>query len=159
MAGAARVFTDPLASPTSFPFKVALLPNTVSEKATYEARRRVCDLGYLREVYKTPEGDLGYRCPSEPVHAYLAKGGDIAETVGRKCVCNALMANAGHPQVRGKSVEAGMVTAGDDLTAIARFLEPGKTTYHAADVLAHLLGVDRQTLPVLARSSEVLAPA
>ena len=52
-----------------------------------------------------------------------------------------------------------MITAGDDLTAIARFLAPGQTTYCAADVLAHLLGVDRLRLPVLARSREVLAPA
>ena len=36
--------------------------------------------------------------------------------MGRKCICNALVATAGAPQVRaqGRLVEAGIVTAGDD---------------------------------------------
>jgi len=138
-AGSIRVFTDPLASPTSFPFKVVQLEGTMSSQDVYEGRRRVCDLGYLREAYRAPDGAIGYRCPSEPVHAYVSKGGDINETVGRKCVCNGLMANAGHPQVRGTSEERGIITAGDDLATIARFLAPGKTTYRAAEVVAALL--------------------
>ena len=52
-AGTIRVTTDPLASPTSFPFKVAPLGGTVSDAAVYEKRARVCDLGYLREAYRT----------------------------------------------------------------------------------------------------------
>ena len=31
---------------------------------------------------------------------YVAKGGKVEETVGRKCLCNALMANIGHGQTR-----------------------------------------------------------
>ena len=158
-AGTIRVFTDPLASPTSFPFKVAQLDGTMSAQDVYEARRRVCDLGYLREVYRQADGALGYRCPSEPVHAFVSKGGDIAETAGRKCVCNGLMANAGHPQVRGKSAEVGIVTAGDDLAQIARFLEPGQTTYRAADVIARLLDGVEVAAPVPSATSEELAPA
>jgi NAD(P)H-dependent flavin oxidoreductase YrpB (nitropropane dioxygenase family) len=44
------VFTDPLASPTGFPFKVVRLPGSASEAAEYAARPRICDLGYLREL-------------------------------------------------------------------------------------------------------------
>ena len=137
----ARVFTDPVASPTSFPFKVALLEDTVSEKEVYLSRPRVCDLGYLREPYRTEQGTVGYRCASEPVTVYVSKGGKPENTVGRKCICNALMANIGHPQVRGGNrVERGLVTSGKDLVNIARFLPPGNASYTAADVIAALLG-------------------
>ena len=64
--------------------------------AVAEARTRVCDLGLLRESYATPDGKIGYRCSAEPVANYVAKGGKVEETVGRKCLCNALMANIGH---------------------------------------------------------------
>src|ERR1017187_1134434 len=49
IAGHAQVFTDPLASPTGFPFKVAQLKGTCSEPEVYAARPRICDLGFLRE--------------------------------------------------------------------------------------------------------------
>jgi nitronate monooxygenase len=135
----ARVFTDPLASPTSFPFKVAQLAGTLSDADRYDARARVCDLGYLREAYREADGRIGFRCAAEPVSAYVAKGGALADTVGRKCVCNALMANIGLGQVRGREPEAGLVTAGDDLVQLDRFLAPGETRYSAADVLARLI--------------------
>lgn len=137
--GTARVFTDPLASPTSFPFKIAPLAGTMSDPALAAARARVCDLGYLREAYRTPEGDLGFRCAAEPVGAYLAKGGAIEDTVGRKCICNALMANIGLGQVRGRGVEAGLVTSGDDLVHLGVFMPGEGTRYTAADVVARLL--------------------
>ena len=73
-AGETRVFTDPLASPTKFPFKAVRLAGTVSEPEVYAARPRICDLGYLREAYRTPEGTVGYRCAAEPVSVYLSKG-------------------------------------------------------------------------------------
>jgi nitronate monooxygenase len=139
-AGTATVFTDPLASPTSFPFKVARLAGTMSDPGLYERRARVCDLGYLREAYRAGDGTVGFRCAAEPIAAYLAKGGAQAETVGRKCVCNALMANIGLGQVRGRSVEAGLVTSGDDLSRLARFLPAEGTRYTAADVIEQLLG-------------------
>lgn len=136
---AAHVKTDPLASPTGFPFKVADLPGTVALDEVYTARPRICDLGYLREAYRTPDGSIGYRCPAEPVSLYVAKGGDVADTVGRKCICNALMATAGFPQVRaGRHVEPGIVTSGDALRGVARFLAPGRDTYSAADVVRSL---------------------
>ncbi|MGE3886728.1 MAG: nitronate monooxygenase [Vicinamibacterales bacterium] len=139
--GTARVYTDPSASPTGFPFKVVQLAGTVSDPVTYDARPRICDLGFLREAYRQEDGSVGYRCAAEPVNVYESKGGDTAATVGRKCICNALIATAGHPQVRaGRHVEPGIVTAGDDLAGVARFLRPGATDYTAADVIDTLLG-------------------
>ena len=139
-SGAARVFSDSVASPTSFPFRVAHLEGSLSENEVYAARPRICDLGYLREAYRTPSGTIDYRCSAEPVTTYVAKGGKQENTVGKKCLCNALMANIGHPQVRnGKYTEHALITSGNDLTGIARFLSPGSSTYTAADVVTKLM--------------------
>lgn len=72
-AGRAQVHTDPLASPTGFPFKVVQIEGTLSEADVYAARERRCDLGYLREIYRRADGTPGYRCPAEPVDDYLRK--------------------------------------------------------------------------------------
>ena len=89
-------------------------------------------------------GTIDYRCSAEPVTIYVSKGGKVENSLGRKCLCNALMANIGHPQARnGKFVEDGMVTSANDLIGIKRFLPPGASTYTAADVIANLLlGLD-----------------
>jgi hypothetical protein len=74
------------------------------------------------------------------VNVYVSKGGSEEDTVGRKCLCNALVASAGFPQVRaGRLVEAGVVTAGDDLHGLRRFLLRRNRDYSAADVVATLL--------------------
>jgi nitronate monooxygenase len=139
--GEARVATDVLASPTGFPFKVVALDRTLSDPGVYAARPRICDLGFLREAYRQADGAIGFRCPSEPVNLYVAKGGRAEETVGRKCICNALLATIGHPQHRkGGLVEPGIVTSGRDLNGITRFMPPGGVTYTAADVVRTLLG-------------------
>ncbi|HEY3349795.1 MAG TPA: nitronate monooxygenase [Thermoanaerobaculia bacterium] len=137
--GGARVFTDPVASPTGFPFKVVQLEGTMSSEAEYLARTRICDLGYLREPYRKQDGATGYRCASEPVAQYVAKGGGEENAQGRKCLCNALMADVGIPQTRGGIAEKTLVTSGDDVADIARFLRAGETSYSAADVVARLL--------------------
>ncbi len=102
--GTGEVFTDPLASPTGYPFKVALLDGSYSDPEVTKARTRICDLGYMREPYNAPDGNIGYRCAAEPVANYVAKGGKVEETVGRKCLCNALLANIGHAQRRKNDV-------------------------------------------------------
>jgi nitronate monooxygenase len=141
-SGTARVFTDPVASPTSFPFKVAQLEESLSEDEVYLDRPRICDLGYLREAYRTPSGEIDFRCSAEPVTTYLSKGGKLEDTLRRKCLCNALLANIGHPQVRnGKYTEHALVTSGNDLTRIDRFLPEGSTTYTAEDVVRELLSL------------------
>jgi nitronate monooxygenase len=139
-AGHARVITDLAASPTSFPFKVTVLEDSLSDPEVYHERRRVCDIGYLRAAYKTAQGDLGYRCSAEPLATYVAKGGKPEHSTGRKCLCNALMANIGLNQIRaGGYVERALVTSGNDLTGLTRFLPPQGLDYTAADVIAHLL--------------------
>lgn len=139
--GEAKIFTDPLASPTGFPFKVVPLAGTLTEDSVVAGRTRICDLGYLRSGYVREDGEVGWRCPAEPVADYVRKGGDIADTVGRKCLCNALMTNIGLGQVqRDGSEEPPLLTAGDDVAAVARFLPPGATSYSAGDVIDYLLG-------------------
>ena len=71
-AGQLVVRTDPVASPTGYPFKVAGVPGTVSDPEIYAARRRRCDLGYLTTPYRKTNGTVGYRCPAEPVVDYVA---------------------------------------------------------------------------------------
>lgn len=137
--GRAEVFTDPLASPTGFPFKVARLEGSLSEPEVYAARTRICDLGFLREVYRTPDGRISYRCPAEPVDSWLAKGGDPKAVHGRKCLCNALVANIGLAQTRGDRVEPMLVTAGDDLNGTSRFLRAGTAKLTVTDVIDSLL--------------------
>ncbi|HUX46071.1 MAG TPA: nitronate monooxygenase [Terracidiphilus sp.] len=138
--GSGEVYTDPLASPTGFPFKVAQLSGTSSDLPIYQERKRVCDLGYLREAYATDDGKIGYRCAAEPVANYVSKGGKVEDTVGRKCLCNALLANIGHAQTRkDDTVEPALVTVGDDLNSIAQFVTPGRDSYSAVDVVRMLL--------------------
>ena len=148
-AGEASIYTDPLASPTGFPFKVVQIPGSISEASVYAARPRVCDLGYLREAYRTTDGPLGWRCASEPTNVFVSKAGTLEDTVGRKCICNALIATAGHPQIRaGKYLEQGIVTSGDDLPSVQQFLRADGAAYTAADVVTHLLSSVRATASV-----------
>ena len=138
--GTARVFTDPQASPTGFPFKVACLEDTLSEESVCALRERVCDLGFLREPYRKDDGSVGYRCSSEPPEQYVKKGGKAEDAVGRKCLCNGLSANIGLGQLRDdKRVELPLVTLGDDYLDIGRFCANGSPEYSAVDVLENLL--------------------
>ena len=137
----AQVFTSPLASSTGFPFKIAQMEGTLSDPDAYEARNRICDLGFLRRIFKREDGSLGYRCSAEPVDDYVKKGGNAQETIGRTCLCNNLGATAGFPQRRKDGyVELPLITTGDDLVAMDQFLKPGKTSYSAEDVITRLLG-------------------
>ena len=89
--------------------------------------------------YYTPEGKIGFRCPAEPVEAYVKKGGNEEDTAGRQCLCNALMADIGLGQIRADGErEPPLVTSGDDLQSIGGFLA-GRTRYSAGDVLDYLM--------------------
>jgi nitronate monooxygenase len=141
-AGMARVFTDPAASPTGFPFKVMQVAESLSEAAVYAARKRICDLGLLRTAFKKADGSIGYRCSSEPEKDYVAKGGKVEDTVGRKCLCNALAATVGYAQRRHDGTrEAPLVTAGNDLSFLKDLLTPDTTSYSAADVIRRILAL------------------
>jgi nitronate monooxygenase len=136
----AHTFTDPKASPTGFPFKLVDVEGTLSDRAVYEGRSRVCDLGYLRQLYERPDGKIGFRCPAEPVEDFIAKGGEASDTVDRKCLCNGLVATIGLGQRhKDGTVEPAMVTAGDDVRNVSAFVPFGRRSYSAADVLDMLL--------------------
>ena len=92
--GQARVFTDPVASPTGFPFKVLQVEGTLSDPQT-STTRGSGSATWATCAMPTAESDgsLGYRCPAEPVETYVRKGGTEAER--------------GRPQVRLQRVAGG----------------------------------------------------
>lgn len=140
LAGAVQIRTDARASPTGFPFKVAEVAGTLSDPSLAAARPRRCDLGYLREPYRRPDGKVGYRCAAEPVDDYVRKGGTEAAADGRQCLCNGLLATIGLGQTRRDGyVEPALITAGDELHDVRRFVPAGADSYTAADVIDHLL--------------------
>lgn len=134
--GGAEVFTSPTASPTGFPFKLACLKGTLSEPDIYAARPRICDLGYLRQAYKTGNGRVGWRCSAEPIDIYEKKGGSPEGVDGRICLCNGLMSNIGLPQLReGGYLEPPVVTLGDDVDCIKPLIPEDGGPYAAAAVV------------------------
>ncbi|MGB3186250.1 MAG: nitronate monooxygenase [Ornithinimicrobium sp.] len=137
--GELNVRNDPRASPTGFPFKVASLEGTQSQQEVYEDRPRLCDLSYLRSAYEKENGDVGYRCPSEPVHMYLKKGGTPEATEGRKCLCNGLMANIGLGQTRKDGyAETRIVTLGQDLGGAELLIAQHQQGWSAEQAVAWL---------------------
>ncbi len=153
-AGKAGVFTDPLASPTGFPFKVVQLAGTASDAAQNAKRIRLCDLGYLRHVYRKEDGTLGYRCPAEPVEDYVRKGGAASETEGRQCVCNGLTATIGLTQFRsGEEPDLPLITAGNEVANIVDFLQPGRDSYSAAEAIRRLLEKISQVTTLVPRAN------
>ncbi|HET7371802.1 MAG TPA: nitronate monooxygenase, partial [Gemmatimonadaceae bacterium] len=134
--GTAQLRTDPRASPTGYPFKIVELPGDAERAA---ARTRNCDLGYLRVAVRGSDGRTVYRCPAEPIDTYVAKGGDVADAEGRRCLCNGLISSIGQPQLRGatNALETELVTSGDDLLSLAPFMA-SHPRYTAEDVVRYL---------------------
>lgn len=136
--GAVQVRTSLRASSTGYPFKVAAIPGTIAAPDAYAARKRRCDLGYLREPFAKTDGSLGYRCAAEPVTAYVRKGGLVESTTGAACLCNGLMATCGLGQLRSSGGrETPIVTSGDCINEMRALLGAGGE-YSASDVVAHL---------------------
>nr|WP_104201177.1 nitronate monooxygenase [Cryobacterium sp. Y29] len=134
-----EIRTDPLASSTGFPFKVATLPGTLSDATLYEERPRLCDLGYLRVPYERAPGVLGYRCPAEPVATFVRKGGSSGEAAGRKCLCNALTANVGLSQTRRDGYEElPLVTLGTDLDGVTALRAAHPQGWSATEAVTYL---------------------
>ena len=141
-AGSLVVRTDPFASPTGFPFKVVTLQSTLSETPLYAARPRLCDLGYLRVPYERSPGTLGYRCSAEPTHVFIKKGGTAEDALGRKCLCNGLMANIGLGNTRGDGyVEQPLLTLGADLSGVTEMLKVFPNGWSAKEAVNYLLNV------------------
>jgi NAD(P)H-dependent flavin oxidoreductase YrpB (nitropropane dioxygenase family) len=138
--GTLEIRTDAAASPTGFPFKVAQLPGSLSDPAVLAARPRLCDLGYLRTPYQREGGAVGYRCPAEPVHVFLRKGGTLEETVGRVCLCNALTANVELGQTRPDGyTEDPLLTLGADVEGARQLATAFPDGWSALDALHWLL--------------------
>ena len=150
------IFTDPRSSPTGFPFKAARISGSISEESVYQERKRICDLGYLRHHYKKEDGSVGQRCPAEPETDFVKKKGAIEETVGRKCLCNSLMADIGMAQVQANGQkEMHLLTAGDDLNHIKRMMKEGEESYSATDVIKYLLANEAIKKTSVNRTSEM----
>lgn len=144
-AGQLVVRTDPAASPTGYPFKVAQVPGTLADPEIAAVRERRCDLGYLATPYRKADGTVGYRCPAEPVADYVAKGGEVKDTVGRNCLCNGLTAAVGLAQRRHPgAAEPPLLTLGDDARAVLAALSPDGRPYRAEDVVRYLLPPSRE---------------
>ena len=135
-AGEVGIFTDPRASPTGFPFKIVEAPSLEQQDDT---RERICDLGYLRSAARRDDGRIVYRCSAAPVDEFVKAGGTVEETVGRRCLCNGLLAAIGMGQTRKSGVEEPhLVTSGETLMELA-VVAKGRTSYTANDVLDFLL--------------------
>lgn len=137
--GTVEVRTEGLGSPTGYPFKVVVLPGTLGAQDPGERARRTCNIGALRQAVRLEDGSVVWRCPAEPEDRWVAKGGRREDTVGRRCLCQGLMATAGQPQLTANGPELPVLTAGDHLDAVLRFLPEGAESYTADAVLDDLL--------------------
>lgn len=136
LEGRLKVRTESRVSPSGYPFKVVQLDGSASDDAAYARRRRVCDLGYLREAHRRPDGQVVWRCPGEPVSAWTRKGGAVADTLGRKCLCNCLLAGVGLGQRRDGVEELPIVTSGGDADGLRDFLLAVGPGYGAGEVIS-----------------------
>jgi len=128
-------------SPTGYPFKIALIPGTLSDPAVYVNRPRICDLGFLREPYKKEDGSVGYRCSAEPINAYVKKGGKEEDCQDKVCLCTCLMANASLSQRRAEGyIEPPLVTSGDDTSFIHSLMSGPDDSYNVGDAIVFILG-------------------
>ncbi len=140
--GKIKVTTDFRISPTGYPFKMVQLKDTISDMGNGVKRKRICDLGYLRQPYFKPDSEskIGYRCPSEPIKNYTKKGGAEEDTTGRGCLCNGLLATIGMGQTRSNVSEIPVVTSGEDFTNVIEIAKISGTKYRAIDVIGYLTG-------------------
>ena len=136
-------------SPTGFSFKVAQLPETLSDDEVYATRRRICDIGMLQQVGLSKPDEHGERtlfrrCPAGPINTFLKNRGQQRNTDERRCLCNGLLACVGLGQVHevgGECVEEpAIVTLGNHLDGVRRLSRQGQTHYHVEDVVADILG-------------------
>ncbi|MDG2168455.1 MAG: nitronate monooxygenase [Opitutales bacterium] len=137
--GTTRTITEARGSPTGFPFKTLDLEDTEGGRPAEERKRQVCIHGCLRSAYRKEDGSIGWRCASELESTFLTKGGEEGELTDRRCVCNGLLATAGHPHaMKEGGVELPLITSGAYLD-FERFLNE-KDDYDA-DAVIDLLGI------------------
>jgi len=140
--GENSIYTDINASPTGFPFKVMKVLDTISEKKLFNDRKKVCNLGYLRSLYKKEDGSVGYRCPAESSSVYESKGGvPSGTTEGKRCLCNALFATVGLPTAyNDDTVEKALITIGSKVDSIRELIKD-KMDFTAKDVVDFILNI------------------
>ncbi|MDO8566371.1 MAG: nitronate monooxygenase [Candidatus Moranbacteria bacterium] len=131
--GDLRVITSQW-SPTGFPFKVVALPGTTSEDAVYQARKRICSMSYLITPFRRPDGIITSRCSAEPEKKFIHKGGDIKDTLGKRCLCQGLLASVG----LGNPDEPQIFTLGDDVSFLRKLMADKNAAYTAADAMIYL---------------------
>ena len=138
--GDSSIFTDAEASPTGFPFKVMKLKDTIGDLSVLEMRKKICNLGYLRDMYKKADGSIGYRCSAENQESFIQKGGDPAEAASNKCcLCNSLLATIGLPgtTVDGEQ-EKPLVTLGSHMESLKQLVQE-KMDFSARDVISYIM--------------------
>jgi len=126
------VFTSPDASSSGFPFKLFQSQDTLTNPDLYNKRKRVCDLGYLIELYDRKGAT---RCPSENISSYIKKGGFEKDTINKVCLCNGLPATVG----LGSPGEMPIVTAGSDLSLVKILVTKYGLNYSAKNVIDYIL--------------------
>lgn len=140
ISGDLEIETSFTASPTGYPFKLVRLKGESFTVENVVKRKRVCDMGYLRTAYVNPKGNVAWRCPAEPIKDFVDKGGIEEACEGRMCLCNGLTATVGYGQPRKDgTVEQPILTSGDEVLNLARFVKDGNIHYSAADVIDHIL--------------------
>lgn len=149
-----EIKTSATASPSGFPFQVVQLEGSLSQQCVYESRERICNMGHLVTAYQKDEregGGIGFRCPAEPIDAFVKKGGSAEEARGRVCLCNGLGAAAGHGLMSRSGVEPVIVTLGKDLGFYDQLDVAPDGSYPAEEVVRAILH-ERQRQPVAAAS-------
>ncbi len=134
--GKIKVFTDPFASPTGFPFKTVNVVTTMADTQYMENRKRVCDLGGLLKPFQTKKGKIAYRCSAEPKSNYLRKLGTATESDGAYCLCNGLIDNSTINEGGGASV----LTLGTNIEFLSRIIDEldGCQNYSVSDVMKYM---------------------
>jgi nitronate monooxygenase len=145
----AELVQTSLFSPTGFPFKVVQLEGTLADDDVYADRRRICDLGFLRQRGLTKADEDGtrsmfQRCSAAPIDDFIGKRGLPVNTEDKRCLCNGLLATVGLGQVGTQPGEFGeepaVVTLGNHLDGIRRLSRQGQTTYFVKNVVEDILG-------------------
>jgi nitronate monooxygenase len=142
--GQLDVITDLRVSPTGFPFKVVSLAGTVMDPQTYRDRERLCNHGFLVTPYMRPDNLIGYRCPAEKIDSYIRKGGNFADTIDRRCLCNGLMATTSI----GNGDEPPIITLGDDVSFLKILMKDETSSYTVADAMNYLLSEPVESVDV-----------
>jgi NAD(P)H-dependent flavin oxidoreductase YrpB (nitropropane dioxygenase family) len=129
-----EVVSHATASPSTYPFKVALVPGTLGDPAVYDARERVCNIGHLRGWRPNGNNPVGL-CPADAEDCFIRAGGAPWRTRGSMCLCNSLLATRG----LGQPGEPAVVTLGD-ITSVRRLQSKLKRMdYSAREAVDYLL--------------------